>query len=92
MHNNHGYHQEVMTVQRLANQRTRLVNNGKDFGPIGTKIQNPDIEYAKLADSMGVWSTGPIRDPKDLAPALKKAVEVVKAGEPAMVDVHTQPR
>jgi acetolactate synthase I/II/III large subunit len=92
MHNNHGYHQEVMTVQRLANQRTRVANNGKDFGPIGTKIQNPDIDYAKLADSMGVWSTGPIKDPNDLAPALKKAVQVVKAGEPAMIDVHTQPR
>jgi acetolactate synthase I/II/III large subunit len=92
MHNNHGYHQEVMTVQRLANQRTRVANNGKDFGPIGTKIQNPEIAYAKLADSMGVWSTGPVKDPNDLGPALKKAVEVVKAGEPAMIDVVTQPR
>ena len=27
-----------------------------------------------------------------LAPALKKAVEAVKAGEPALVDVVTQPR
>ena len=35
---------------------------------------------------------GPITDPKDLAPALNKAVEVVKSGEPAMVDVVTQPR
>jgi len=92
MHNNRGYHQEVMLVQRLSNQRNRVANNGKDFGPVGTKIQNPDIDYAKLADSMGVWSTGPIKDPKDLGPALQKAVQVVKAGEPAMVDVVTQPR
>jgi len=92
MHNNRGYHQEVMLVQRLSNERNRVANNGKDFGPIGTKIQNPDIDYAKLADSMGVWSTGPIKDPKDLGPALRKAVQVVKAGEPAMVDVVTQPR
>ena len=92
MHNNRGYHQEVMLVQRLSNQRNRVANNGKDFGPVGTKIQNPDIDYAKLADSMGVWSTGPIKDPKDLGPALRKAVQVVKAGEPAMIDVVTQPR
>ena len=39
-----------------------------------------------------MWSAGPITDPQDLAPALKKAVEVVKAGEPALVDVVTQPR
>jgi hypothetical protein len=41
---------------------------------------------------MGVWSAGPITDPGELAPALKKAVQVVKAGEPALVDVVTQPR
>jgi hypothetical protein len=39
-----------------------------------------------------MWSAGPITDPKDLAPALKKAMQVVKAGEPALVDVVTQPR
>jgi hypothetical protein len=39
-----------------------------------------------------MWSAGPITDPKDLTPALKKAVQVVKAGEPALVDVVTQPR
>ena len=39
-----------------------------------------------------MWSAGPITDPKELAPALKRAVEVVKVGEPAMVDVVTQPR
>jgi benzoylformate decarboxylase/acetolactate synthase-1/2/3 large subunit len=39
-----------------------------------------------------MWSAGPITDASELAPALKKAVEVVKAGEPALVDVVTQPR
>ena len=53
---------------------------------------DPNIDYAKLAQSMGWWASGPITDPKDLAPALKRAVEVVKAGEPALVDVFTQPR
>jgi acetolactate synthase I/II/III large subunit len=92
MHNNRGYHQEVMHVQRISNRRNRVASLGKDMGPIGTSIQNPDIDYAKMASSLGLWSVGPIRDPNELAPALKKAVEVVKAGEPALVDVHTQPR
>ena len=69
-----------------------MASNGKDFGPIGTRIENPDIDYAKLASSMGWWSTGPISDPKDLGPALKKAVDVVKSGQPALVDAVTQPR
>src|SRR5205814_572539 len=88
IHNNKGYHQEVMHVQRMSNRRNRVANNGKDFGPVGTKLQNPDIDYAKLASSMGIWSAGPITDPKELAPTLKRAVEVVKAGEPALIDVH----
>ncbi len=92
MHNNRGYHQEVMHVQRMANRRNRVASLGNDIGPIGTRIDNPPIDYAKLASSFGMWSAGPITDPKDLAPALKKAVEVVKSGEPAMVDVVTQPR
>jgi len=88
MHNNRGYHQEVMHVQRMADRRNRVLNDG----PIGTQIMGPDIDYAKLAQSMGWWASGPITDPNELAPALKRAVEVVKAGEPALVDVVTQPR
>jgi thiamine pyrophosphate-dependent acetolactate synthase large subunit-like protein len=92
MHNNRGYHQEVMHVQRMSNRRNRVASLGKDIGPVGTRLENPHIDYAKLASSMGMWSAGPITDASELAPALKKAVEVVKAGEPALVDVVTQPR
>jgi len=41
---------------------------------------------------MGWWSAGPITDPKELGPTLKRAVDVVKRGQPALVDVVTQPR
>jgi thiamine pyrophosphate-dependent acetolactate synthase large subunit-like protein len=92
MHNNRGYHQEVMHVQRLANFRVRTANIGNDLGPIGTSMMNPDIEYHKLAESMGWWAKGPIKDPADLAPALKEAVAVVKSGQPALLNVWTQPR
>jgi acetolactate synthase-1/2/3 large subunit len=92
MHNNRGYHQEVMHVQRMSNRRNRVANIGITAGPVGTSIENPDIDYAKLASSMGWWSAGPIKDPKELAPTLARAVEVVKSGQPALVDVWTQPR
>jgi thiamine pyrophosphate-dependent acetolactate synthase large subunit-like protein len=92
MHNNRGYHQEVMHVQRMSNRRDRVAECGDDLGPLGTRLENPDIDFAKMAQAMGVWSTGPIEKPADLGPALKKAVEVVKRGEPALVDVITQPR
>jgi acetolactate synthase I/II/III large subunit len=92
MHNNRGYHQEVMHVQRLASFRDRVANTGSDLGPIGTSIMNPDIEYHKLAQSMGWWAKGPIADPADLGPALKEAVAVVQSGQPALLNVWSQPR
>jgi acetolactate synthase-1/2/3 large subunit len=90
--NNHGYHQEVMHVQRLSNRRNRVANLGITSGPVGTSIENPDIDYAKLASSMGWTGIGPIKDPNELGPALKRAVAAVKAGEPTLVDVWMQPR
>ena len=92
MHNNRGYHQELMHVQRMANFRNRVVNVGKDLGPVGTSIQNPDIEYHKLAESMGWWAKGPIKDPAELGPALREAVAVVRSGRPALLNTWTQPR
>jgi thiamine pyrophosphate-dependent acetolactate synthase large subunit-like protein len=88
MHNNRGYGQETMLVQGLANRR----NRGIDTAHIGTAIDDPPIDYARLAAGMGVWSTGPITDPAKLAPALKQAVAVVRRGQPALVDVVTQTR
>jgi thiamine pyrophosphate-dependent acetolactate synthase large subunit-like protein len=88
MHNNRAYAQETMLVQGTANRRKR----GVDKAPIGTVIQDPNIDYAKLAEGMGVWSAGPIEDPEDLRPALIDAVKVVKSGYPALVDVVTQMR
>ena len=92
MHNNRAWHQEVMHVQRMANFRNRKVNTGADLGPVGTSIMNPDIEYHKLAESMGWWAKGPIKDPAQLGPALREAVKVVQSGQPALLNVWTQPR
>jgi thiamine pyrophosphate-dependent acetolactate synthase large subunit-like protein len=88
MHNNRSYHQEVMHLQRMANRHTRGITRAH----IGTTIDNPNIDYAKIAQGMGVHGQGPITNPNDLGPALKRAIEVVKRGEPSLLDVVTQPR
>ena len=88
MHNNRAYHQEVMEVQRMALDHGRNATRAH----IGTKLEDPAIDFAKLAQSMGVYGEGPIVNPKDLGPAIKRAIDVVKRGEPALVDVLTQPR
>jgi len=88
MHNNRAYHEELMHVQRMANRH----NRGIDRAHIGTTFEDPYMDFAKLAQGMGVYAEGPITDPNELAPALRRAIAVVKQGEPALLDVVTQPR
>jgi thiamine pyrophosphate-dependent acetolactate synthase large subunit-like protein len=88
MHNNRGYHAEVMILERRASQR----NRGQDRCHIGTKLWEPNINYAKMAETYGLYGEGPISDPKELAGAFKRGLERVRKGEPALIDVVTQPR
>jgi thiamine pyrophosphate-dependent acetolactate synthase large subunit-like protein len=59
---------------------------------VGTTITNPNINYAQMAKAYGMYSEGPIDNPKDLAGAFQRALAKVRAGEPALIDVVSQPR
>jgi hypothetical protein len=59
---------------------------------IGTEITSPNIDYAKLAQSLGVASEGPISNPNDLGAAIRRGIQVVKRGEPYLIDAVTQAR
>jgi len=88
-HNNQGYHQEFMHLQRMAARRQRGID-GSSW--IGNELRNPDIDLAQIAKGMGMWAEGPITQPSDVGPALARALDVVDQGEPAFVDVRCQPR
>jgi acetolactate synthase I/II/III large subunit len=88
VHNNHAYHQEMMHLQIMAERRMRDIHNAH----IGTEIAHPNIDYAKLAMSVGMYGEGPISDPAKLGPAIQRALAVVKRGEPALIDVVSQGR
>ena len=45
-----------------------------------------------MAKTYGMYGEGPISDPKDLGPAIRRAIERVKKGEPALIDCVTQGR
>jgi len=47
MHNNRGYHQELMHIQRMSDRHNRGITRAN----IGTTIVGPDIDYAKLAQA-----------------------------------------
>jgi thiamine pyrophosphate-dependent acetolactate synthase large subunit-like protein len=88
MHNNRAYHQEVMHVQRMASRHNRGITRAH----IGTTIDDPNVDFAKVAQGLGVHAQGPITNPNDLGPAITRALDVVKRGEPSLIDVVTQPR
>jgi acetolactate synthase-1/2/3 large subunit len=88
MHNNRAYHQEFMCLEAMAARHARGVTNAH----IGTTLTDPDIDFAAVAKGFGVHAEGPITDPNDLGPALARAVAIVERGEPALVDVITDPR
>ena len=89
MHNNRAYHQERMFVTDMAARANRDVSRSD----IGNASTSPFIDYVALAKAYGVSRH---RDrsttPTISAPAIKRAIDVVKRGEPALVDVLTQPR
>ena len=88
MHNNRAYHQELMHVQKMCNRHSR----GIDRGRIGSELVDPFIDYAKVAQGLGLHAEGPITDPNEVGPAIARAMASVKRGEPALVDVVCQPR
>jgi acetolactate synthase-1/2/3 large subunit len=88
MHNNRAYHQERMYVADMAARANRDVSRSD----IGNALDSPFIDYVALSKAYGVYGQGPIDNPNDLGAAIKRAIDVVKRGEPALVDVLTQPR
>jgi acetolactate synthase I/II/III large subunit len=86
--NNRAYHQEIMHLQRMANRH----NRGVDKAHIGAVIRDPNISYAKIAEGYGAVAIGPVSDPADLGDAIKKGIDAVKAGQPALIDAVMQPR
>jgi acetolactate synthase-1/2/3 large subunit len=88
IHNNRAWYQETMSVQILASRRDRHPDRGR----IGTEIVDPNINYAKLAEGFGVYAEPQITHPDQLAPAIARALKVVKSGHPALLDIVSQGR
>jgi thiamine pyrophosphate-dependent acetolactate synthase large subunit-like protein len=88
VYNNRAYHQEVMHMQRMASWRQRGMQNAV----VGTVITDPNIGFADIARGMGLEGIGPVENPNDLAAAIRRGIEVVKSGQPALIDVIAQPR
>lgn len=86
--NNRSYYNSEEHNAKIAKHRGRPVGNAGQ----GTRIEDPAVDFAAMARSMGVHAEGPVTRCDALGPALRRAIEVVKSGRPALVDVLTQNR
>jgi acetolactate synthase-1/2/3 large subunit len=88
MYNNRAYYNDWEHQIRMAKLRGTPVERAY----IGMDMDDPAPDFAALAKSMGWYAEGPIDRPADVAPALKRAIARVKAGQPALLDTLTQKR
>jgi acetolactate synthase I/II/III large subunit len=89
MHNNQSFYNSEEHGIEVAKFRNRPVENAG----IGTHVDDPAVDYAKLAQSFGVNAEGVIRNPADLRPALERGLKFVKEKNlPYLVDVIAEPR
>ena len=82
MFNNRAYYNDWN--HQLVPGRTRGTDPNRAH--IGMDLFGPDPDFAGLARSMGWYAEGPIENADDLKPALKRAIEQVKQGKPALID------
>jgi acetolactate synthase-1/2/3 large subunit len=88
MYNNRAYFNDWEHQIRMAKLRGTPV----DRAHIGMDLDDPAPDFATLAKSMGWYAEGPVEDPREVAGALHRAIERVRAGQPALIDTITRKR
>jgi acetolactate synthase-1/2/3 large subunit len=88
MHNNRAYYNDWEHQLRMA----RLRGTDEAKAHIGMDLFGPEPDFAALARAMGCWGEGPIDKPRDVRPALERALAEVRKGRLALVDTITQHR
>lgn len=83
MYNNRAYFNDWAHQIQIAENRGTDVARAN----IGMDLCGPEPDFAHIAKGLDWYAEGPIEDPKDIVPALKRAIAQVKAGKPALVDI-----
>jgi acetolactate synthase-1/2/3 large subunit len=88
IYNNRSYYNDEDHQERIAAWRDRPVENKG----VGVRIEDPEPDFASLARSLGAGGFGPVSDPNKLGDVLDEVITLVRDGQPAVIDVHTQAR
>lgn len=82
MYNNRAYYNDWAHQIHMAHLR----GTDPSRAYIGMDLEAPSPDFSHIAKGMGWYAEGPIEDPKAVGPAIRRAIEQVKAGKPALVD------
>ena len=89
MFNNRSYYNSEEHAIELARVRERPVENAG----VGTRLDDPPVNFAQMAQSFGLYGEGPIETVDAIRPALERALHIVKEEKTlALVDIVMQPR
>jgi acetolactate synthase-1/2/3 large subunit len=80
---NDEHHQERVAVPR---------RRPRDNAWVAMRMEDPEVDFASLARSLGAAGHGPIKDASELAPVLREAVDSVRDGACVVIDVWTENR
>lgn len=90
MLNNKSYYNDANLNRIIAQARGRdesaVLHNGGD-------IDDPPVDFKKLAESLGVYGMGQVEKPDEIKPALEEAIHIIESKKKTvLVDVLTKPR
>ncbi len=83
MYNNRAYYNDW--AHQISVAQKRGTDEARAY--IGMDLEGPAPDFAHIAKGLDWYAEGPIEDPKDIQPALRRAIAQVKAGKPALVDI-----
>jgi acetolactate synthase-1/2/3 large subunit len=83
MYNNRAYYNDW--AHQISIAEARGTDPARAY--IGMDLEGPEPDFAHIAKGMEVFAEGPIFDPKEIVPAIKRAIKQIKKGKPALVDI-----
>jgi thiamine pyrophosphate-dependent acetolactate synthase large subunit-like protein len=88
INSNRSYFNDEDHQDRIAQVRGRPPQNKW----VAMRMEDPEVDFAAIARTFGIHGEGPIREAAEIGPAVRRAIEVVKSGGFAVVDVWTEKR
>lgn len=83
--NNRSFYNDEVHQETIARRRSRPADNKT----VGIVLEEPNIDVSSVARGFGAWSPGPVGSASAMRAAISEALDIVRSGGIAVVDVET---